>query len=295
MLKWPKKVIQQISNVLRPGIKFYHGHNEDNSTQGRKSIGSVVSTFLKNIAGKLSNVVVGHFPEGSDYDVISMEADINVEETDQSNVESIANITGIAAASSNTESPAFPGARLMASIQCFEENEEPKNIDEVKEMSVTIEDVKKFVRERHVHPNELYQLEDLKNDRVFSKEFDKISTLEADKERLENEKKEIQERSKDAVNKIASIDGRTMLDKALTKENGYTDLQIKFIKNRYETNTIEDYSEEGIKSFIDGAKKDFSKNASIFGVETGDQGDLGGLPKPGTDKDPVDAAVEALT
>lgn len=293
-LTWPRKVIEQLKGIVKEGTKFFVGHNADNSTNGRKSIGEVITTTAKEIAGKLHNIVIGHFPDDSysdEYDVISMEANVALRPDNPSVVDRIKDFTGIAAASSNKESPAFPGAVLQATIQCFEPDDNP---GEGKEKTVTFQEVQQFIKERNVFPHQLFNYDDMKNDRQFGKVYDKVSTLEADVERLGKEKSELEETSKSAIRKVEVTEAKGKLD-GLLKE-GFTDKQKTYIKNKFNPESLEELSEDSLKNFVDSTTKEFSEMAKLFGAENLDSesGSGDGQGDDSQDDDPVAAAMKKL-
>src|SRR3970282_251702 len=79
---WGRRAIQSLKNLVLKGIKLFKGHNKDNSTKNRESIGEVVGNIEKEIDGKLNNVeITYHTPEqveeAKQYDVCSQEGSWN--------------------------------------------------------------------------------------------------------------------------------------------------------------------------------------------------------------------------
>lgn len=262
VLSWPKRVIEKISNVVKTGTDFFLGHGKGtNSHDGRISVGKIIASAVRNIGGKLSNIVIGHFPDNDkvkDLDVISMEADIVTD--DRNEVQDVSEISGIAMASSNQESPAFPGAVRLAAIQCFSVESETLEKGEKK---MTFEEVKQAIRELNIFPHQLFDEEKLKSDRVFGKLFDDLSAKTVDNERLKKINEELESKSKEAVRKATAMESKTILDRLMA--DGYTEKQKEFIENRFNPDKIEDLSENGLRTFIENEKEEFSKMAKIFG------------------------------
>ncbi|MGD9159629.1 MAG: hypothetical protein PVG39_14545, partial [Desulfobacteraceae bacterium] len=90
------------------------GHNKDSSHENRKPVGELIDAFIDNVDGKLSNIILGHFPDPEvvkDADMNSVEADIYaVNSGEYEMAEDVKEVTGIAVGSSKENSPAFPGA-----------------------------------------------------------------------------------------------------------------------------------------------------------------------------------------
>jgi len=263
ILKWPRAVIQKLAQIVKTGTKFFIGHGETNEHDDRASVGEVVGSFIKELSGKISNIIVGYFPDEEKVekmDVCSMEADIY---TDEENiVGDINEISGIALGSSNEENPAFPGALKLSTVQCFVSAPGQNKHDE--EKVVTFDEVRKAVRDMNILPRQLFTIDDLKNDRDFSKIFTENTTLKVEKERLEKEKKEVEDKGKEAIKKIEKSDASTNLDE-LMKE-GYTDKQKEFIKKRFKPETHDDLSKENLEKYLEKEKKEFTETAKLFGV-----------------------------
>ena len=254
-----------MKSLVKTGTKFFVGHNNDNSTNNREPMGEVVTSFTKEVNGLLSNIVVGHFPEESNVDsmdIISMEANID---TDMyNNVENVVGLSGIAMGSSQTDSPAFPGAKLMAAIQCFEEEPDKNKPNLEKEHKMpTFAEVQTFVKEHNVHPSQLYNEKQIQSDREFSHIFDESSKLKADNELLKTDNEKMKVSSADNLKKDNQREAKTFLD-GFIKE-GYTDKQKEFILKRFDPTSLEDMTETGVKGFLTNTEKEYSDFAKLFG------------------------------
>lgn len=250
-------MIRQLAEKIKTGTKFFIGHKETNAQDNRESVGEILTSFVKEIGGKLANVIIGHFPNKEkveNLDICSMEADVY---TDNENiVGDINDISGIALGNSDKENPAFPGALRLSTVQCFNK--------EGDKMAITFEEIKKAIRDMNIHPWQLFTQDDIKNDREFSKIFTENTTLKVEKEKLEKEKKELEDKSKGALKKIAVSESATQLDKLM--EEGYTDKQKEFIKERFNPEALEDLSKENLQKHLETEKKEFAKTARLFGV-----------------------------
>ncbi|HDY87479.1 MAG TPA: hypothetical protein ENH82_05095, partial [bacterium] len=124
-IAWPRKAVETLGTVIKTGLQFFFGHNSDNSTNGRRSMGQVVGKIAKNIGGALNQIVIGYFPNRSEAEknnICSIEADVEMTDIPggMSIAEKVISITGIALANSTQEQPAFAGAVRLGSLQCFE-------------------------------------------------------------------------------------------------------------------------------------------------------------------------------
>jgi regulator of replication initiation timing len=289
-------VIKILSEKIQNGIKFFVGHGSDNSTDNRESVGEVLSSFTKEIKGRLSNVIIGWFPNKEKVqamDICSMEADIHTDE--ESNiVGDINKVTGIALGNSKVDDPAFPGALRLNMVQCF--TEVKPNLEKEKrrmEISdITFEMVKQRVHELNIFPWQLYELKDFQEDKHLSKIFTENATLKAENERLSTENKEINDKSKETIRKSELTTAQDKLDKLMTE--GFTDKQKQFIKKEFNPEIVEDLSEEGLNKFIDEGKKKFAETAKLFGAEGSETKPNPKLDENGGNDTPDEAAFKQL-
>ncbi|MHA1302146.1 MAG: hypothetical protein ACTSPI_00390 [Candidatus Heimdallarchaeaceae archaeon] len=264
VLKWPRAVIRRIAEKIKEGTKFFLGHGETNAQEGRTPVGEVLSSFVKEIGGRLSHIIIGHFPDEEkvkEMDICSMEADVY---TDNENIVGDVNeISGIALASSDTESPAFPGALRLGTVQCF--NESGQNLRrKEKDMALTFEEVRAAVRQMNIFPHQLYNIEEIKNDRTFSKIFTDNETLKIENEKLKKENADIQNKSKEAIRQLDITKATAKLE---TFMEDLTDKQKKFITKQFKPELLEKLDDDGIKEFIENSKKEFAETAKLFGAE----------------------------
>jgi regulator of replication initiation timing len=268
ILTWSKAVIRRLADKIKNGTKFFINHGEKtNSHDGRKSVGEVLTSFVKDIGGRLSNVIIGHFPDADivrNKDVCSMEADIY---TNNDYVDDVDQVTAVALGNSNVESPAFPGAFRLNTVQCF--GTEDKKQEGDKDMPISFQDVKKAVSEMNIRPRQLFSTDDLKDDREFGKVFEKNSTLQAENERLKKQSEDLEKSSKEAIRFNEISKAKNKID-TLMKE-GFTDVQRKFIKGRFKPENLEGLSDDDLNKHLENEKKVFAETAKLFGSEVVDQ------------------------
>jgi hypothetical protein len=270
-LVWPKKIIQSIGAKIKNGLKFFVNHNNDNSTNNRKTVGEIVGTYVKNIGDKLAQIVIGHFDDESsvkNMDINSMEANVKYND-DTGEVTDVNGITGIALGSSNENSPAFPGAVRLATLQCFDEKEKINEPGKGEKTMATFEEVKEFVRSHNVWPSQLYNEETLKQDRSFSHIFDEKEKAEKRVTELDNEFKSYKETNdkiiKDGQKALAKNKLAELLPKTLTEK------QSEFVKTRFNPDSIEDLSEAGLKTYLDNSLEEYKTFAKLFNGKKEDE------------------------
>lgn len=226
--KWSKNAIKSLAHSIKKGTKLFINHAEGTvSHEGRKPVGEVLTSYVKEVSGKLHSYIVGYFPKKKDVknmDFCSIEADIATGA--YNNIEEINEVTGIALGSTEEDSPAFPGARLMATMQCFSalnklqfnsstsentpEDKTPKEEGnkDVAEEKVTVETVKTAVSQLNLMPHQLFSEENIRDSVKLGKfnlspsDLFSMETIKGDKgfsdtfkaaKKLEDEHKKLQE------------------------------------------------------------------------------------------------------
>jgi len=266
VLKWPRAVIQKLAQTIKTGVKFFVGHGSTNDHADRESVGEIVASFVKDIGGKVSNVIVGHFPDKDkviEMDVCSMEA--NVHTDDENIVGDINDVSGIALANSDSESPAFVGALRLNAIQCFEiQAKNPGEGDTKMPDAITFEQVRSAVKSMNIFPHQLYDDDDMRKDNQFSKLYTNESKLSSENERLTKENTEMKDKNKEALRSVDVTNAQSQISEFL--KEGLTEKQVKFITDRFKPEEMDDLTEVGINKFIEESKKDFADTAKFFGV-----------------------------
>lgn len=267
--KWPKKAIQSIKNLVLKGIKFFKGHNEDNSTENRKPLGEIVADYQTEIDGETHHIIIGYFPEKGavvDGDIISMEADVTFfDYAGKWIADKIDSITGIALGSTKKgEYPAFTGSHMLGAVQALE-----KEID-MPDEKMNFYKLKEYVKEFNVFPHQLFSVDELKQDREFGKFFIEFETKE---KKYTEDLKVIEERAKTAEEKLKTIEMDYNKNTALIRMENYlkanniilTPTEKKFIDPLFKTET--DFSDEGIKKFVDKSRALYKEMAGsgVFG------------------------------
>lgn len=265
-LHWTKAVVRRLASNIQAGAKFFVGHGVSNSHDGRTEVGEVLTSFVKEIKGKLSSIVVGWFPEKESVatmDVCSIEANVEVDDSN-GYVNDVNEVSAIALGNSSIDSPAFPGAMRLASVQCFEEPDSKPKSNPGEGDEVTFRDIQDFIKERNVFVHQLFTEQDLKNDREFGSLFETVAEkdkeIEALKKELEDTKTESAEVAKKA--KVATAKDRfdTLIPDDLTAK------QKAFITSRFKAEAIAVMSDDEVKKYIENERNEFAETAKLFGV-----------------------------
>ncbi len=265
-MTWPRATVKILAQAAKKGIKLFVGHNKDSSHTNRESVGNVVGSYTRMVSGKLQALAVTVLDTVKDnLDVCSIEADVQM--TAAGVVGDIKTLTGIALGSSNTESPAFPGAKRMGIIQCFGETEETDPLEKKERVmaKLTFAEVQQGIKDLNIFPHQIYNIDDMKNDNIFGKTLTDLETKLTD---TETKLTSLEEESKESVRlaNVATVKGN--FEKFIPE--GATDKQKAFMLKRFDPDKIEDFSDEGLKSQVELLQTEYSDYATMFGVDVKD-------------------------
>jgi len=300
-ISWPKKAIQSLKNIISRGVKFFRGHKETNSTEGRQEIGEIVADTQKEIDGKLHHIVISyHSPAvreiAKEFDVVSQEAEWNlIEDAGNLIADTIHQLTGIAMGDSRKEKPAFAGAVRLGMIQAFESDQsggEPDKNKTGENIMPTLKEIKTYVQEMDLWPSQLFDPERIKADNNFAKFFEEAEKLKTNLTAKETELEVLKKGVAEAEKKVLAANAKSRLEEML-KSNilKLTDRQREYIKANFDENT-NDVTDDAIRQYMEKAAGDYQKNAKFFGG-TENIGD-GGAAEPPKGDDMTKAANNPL-
>ena len=295
-ISWPRQAIRDLTSCIAKGTKFFVGHRDGtNSHDGRSSVGRVVSSFVRNVNDKLQSIAVGFFPDKSrttGMDFCSLEANVNTRNDAVCDVE---DCSGIALGSLKEGTPGFPGTVLLQSLQCFaaetdkdkSDTDPNKKQDDKKEKTVamTVDEIKTAISEMGLMPHKIFNMDEIseslrvsrtkpsdlfdfdtvKKDGGFKDNFEGYATMEKEKKKLESDLKKSQaDATKYQTDSLASSEKQRIID---GMGEGVTVNQQKFIMERYTPDTQKPMDDDGIKTFIETGKTEFSKFMKLVGAE----------------------------
>lgn len=296
-LHWTKSVVRRLSESIQAGAKFFVGHGETNSHDGRSEVGEVLTSFVKEIKGRLSNIVIGWFPNENvvrEMDVCSIEANV---ETSGDYVDDVNEVSAIALGASAVDSPAFPGAMRLASLQCFEEEPAKKTESgEDKTMATSFTDVKDFIRDHNVFAHQLYTEKDLRDDREFATIFESGEALKKENEELAKKLEESEKTNKEIDAKAKMAVAKDRFDELVPKD--LTKKQKEFIASRFNAELVAGMDDDAIKEHIEKERKVFAETAKLFGVtenqQSGNSDDIVDDDTDEGDSTPEEAALKLV-
>jgi len=278
-ITWTRKAIQSIKNFVNKGVKFFLGHNSDNSTEGRKSVGRVVAETQREINGKLHHIVISYhnkkeIPLVKNMNACSHEGVWNFIKNGANVIaHSLSDrLTGIALCNTSENKPAFSGAMRLGAVQAFDDSDKAgdatiktdiKTTGDVK--MITFEQIKQAIKDMHILPRQVFTVDDIKDDRVLGNIYaeneslkKRVDSFEKENEQLK-EQKDIYERKTQIITAKDRLNNLMELDNTTDKQRGY----IKLMFN----DDIKDLSDESLKNFIAIKKEEYKKvaEADLFG------------------------------
>lgn len=285
---------------MKSGTKLFQNHGITNSHEGREPVGEVVQTFNRELPdGRTQAIAIGLLKgEFPDLDVCSIEADVDIAPGSESDeVIDVPDVSALALGSSKTDSPAFPGAQRLASLQFF--GDDDKTDQKKEKRSMTYAEVKAGVEELGLAPHRLFSADQIREDNRLMKDLSKdsdaqVETLNTEIEKLKTEKTALEENAKtgdEAIKKVAISDGKKNLEAAIPE--GTTDAQKKFLIDEFSPESENDVTAEALSTYIDTGTKRFADLVKRFGgMENPKGGGEGG--KDSENAEPEDALLKAI-
>lgn len=290
--RWYYSAIEKLTEKLALGTPAYHNHAATNGPAGRQPIGEIVGKAFKKIGDVASAVAVAYiYPAFRDLslDVASIEADILLPSADVKDFEvrdlDVLGVSGIAFGNSALNSPAFPGATLLAQVQAFAE--QSVSIQGGNEKMLTAEQIKAAIAEAKLKPSDLFGSRELSADPLVS-EFvdekthdlrgfqirklkdadDKVASLSKENDELRGKMKTFE--SKETKGRAREVYDAAIAERPKVKGD---DRLLKFLNDNYERgfNPPEDAGKlkDEINKFLDERVQKFEE---IVGKPAGGNG-----------------------
>lgn len=273
-IHWTRAAVQSIKKIVLKGVKFFKGHNEDNSTDKREALGEIVANSEREIDGKLHHIAIGYFPDKSkvsDSDICSQEANWNLfENAGKWFADTIEKMTSIALSNSKVDKPAFADARRLGMVQAFTADEGDKNNkagDAKMDLStVSFSELAGEMKRRNTFPHQLFTLDELKQDKQIIPIIDELDKLRKELTTKDESLKDLEAEKTALSKKIDSVSAKDKIAKILEEDNlvKTTETQRKFIIERFKG--IDDVTDEGIKKYIESEVRECKALIKILGV-----------------------------
>ena len=251
--RWYYSAIEKLTEKLALGTPAYHNHAADNGPAGRQPIGEIVGKAFKKLGEVASSIAVAYiYPPFRDLslDIASIEADILAPSADVKDFAvrdlDVLGVSGIAFGNSALNTPAFPGATLLAQVQAFAE--QSVSIQGGNEKMLTAEQIKAAIAEAKLKPSDLFGSRELSADPLVS-EFvdekthdlrgfqirklkdadDKVASLSKENEELKGKMKTFE--SKETKGRAREVYDAAIAERPKVKGD---DRLLKFLNDNYE-------------------------------------------------------------
>lgn len=299
--RWFRSAIEKLHDRINSGLKLFHGHTTpEKESPDRATIGEVVGKRLMRIGDRLSSVVACYIYPGFQHlnlDAASIEADIQMDASGRDVVVAeVDAVTGIALASSQIETPGFPGATLLGQLQAFAKSQHGGDL-----MDLTLEDVRTFLKTEKVKPSDVFGMEEmaadptvrgLAEDRVRERIAGEFARRKDAEEKLEKIEKAHSDEIKGLKTTISTLQVAGAKSRVGTLFEGQRasrkldDRQTKFIQSRIDrfTPTNPDDVEKEFGKYLDSEIDEYGRIAKdVFGVNEPKPGQAQDGPKPGAE------------
>ena len=242
-LKYAKNAILKIYDNIKLETSAFFNHLKPGDSTEREEIGKIVGKTIKNTDTSVQTIAIIYLKPGwrdKNLEVASLEMSVVIEDD---KVVGIKNVDAVAL-SDKSEKPGFENARLVQQLNYFISKHEEETI-------MNLEDVKKFVKENAVKPNQLFDIDEILNDRDVDarvkKELqtkheharrleDKIKSLEEDRSK---EYESLKEKTKEYQTIAWKYKGESYLSDKL-KEVDEKDEVKNLLKNKIISSTLKD-------------------------------------------------------
>jgi hypothetical protein len=284
-----REAIEAMYAKIQHGLKAFFGHGEGtNSHAGRQDVGEIVGKSMVERDGGLFNMVavwIKDRAKADSFDVASIEADVLYEKrADGIAVQDIIGVSGLALGNSANDTPGFPGATLIASMQAFAEKEP---------QTMKLSEIQDAIREAGLKPGDLFSKTVLRQDDTIrelqkehsEKEFEHRTKVESLLEEAKAKLKAFDgvdvESLKARAAKAVKLEASTMADAAI-KGAKLSEKMAAFVRKRFDSSfKIPDDAdaavlEKAIADHIANESNEFKSMAEVFGVK------LDELPSGGT-------------
>jgi hypothetical protein len=178
-------------------------------------------------------------------------------------VDTVDSITGIALDNSSNDVPAFAGAIMLASLQCFEGgNLSHKKIQGTEnppeEIHMTFAEWKAKLSEYNVHPSDIFTIDEIQKDREFVAVFNERDALKTENGELKETAKTATETAAKQEKTILRNDAKSRLDSFIPKDA--TEGQKAFIAKKVASkfDKLDDLSDDGLKGFVNENIEDYN-------------------------------------
>ena len=249
---WSEDSVKTFSDINVIGAKLFYGHDT------REVMGDIIHSTFKMIDGKECFVIVAHHPadkvaKAEKCDICSQEA---VWETIEFNgklyADKVTELLGVAIQQSTNDRPAFSGATKIAQVRATQ----------AEEKIMTVAEVLQGIKDLNIQPYQAFDLERIKNDPVLGKQIPDIEPLKAQLQEKDTKIKELQDSKQNLEKDVAKQTSKPRLDK-IVKEKNCTPKQKTFLEKQLETFGLEDYSDDGLSSFVENNLKVFKNVMSV--------------------------------
>jgi hypothetical protein len=280
-----KNMIFRLGERLQYGTPIFNNHGDTNDHAGREKIGELVGKSVKMVGDKLSALAVTYiYPQFKNLslDVASIEGEVEyyAKGNDSGDVIDINKITGIALGSSKVNTPAFPGATLLGTLQAFSKDAQ---FDRKTEEKMTVAEIIEAIKEVGAKVTDLFTPEEIVASDPAKKakqtEYEHAKRIEEslgkEREKVITLTKELGEKDT-KIKTLGEVVSRTQVGTLFTKSNDarkFNDKQKAFIERRlgsFKSEKTGDELQLEFDKYLDTEIKEFGEYAKVMGLKVED-------------------------
>lgn len=292
-----KNMIFKMGEKLQFGTPAFHNHGDTNDHAGREKIGELVGKSIKMVGDKLSALAVTYiYPQFRklDLDVASIESEVEYipKGVSSGDVIDIEKITGIALGSSKVNTPAFPGATLLGTLQAF--SKESQFNRKTEEEMKTKEEIQEAIREANLKITDIFTADEIVSSEPAKKakqtEYEHAKRIEKslgeEREKVVTLTKELGEKDT-KIKTLGEQVSRTQVGTLFTKSHEtrkFNDKQKAFIERRlgqFKSDKSGDELQLEFDKYLDKEIVEFAEIAKTMGIKV----DETAQPSTGTPAD----------
>jgi len=216
---WPLKAVKQLVNYMkgRSFVPLYESHPDGDPTEQRPVVGTIINGIKKKIKNVMHAVGIAYINnygtrkklERGDFNACSLEATCLFSESDNMFkyvVENVKSLSGVALCNSETTPPGFDDANILAVVTAMappsddDDDDDDEGKKRKRSKAVTIDEVKKYIRDHEVRPGTLFTTEEMTKDGKVKEAF---------QTEHEKEMEELKKQNKDLTEKLKPLEKQT--------------------------------------------------------------------------------------
>jgi hypothetical protein len=278
---WPLRAVKQLVSYMKGKsyVPLYEAHPDGDPTEQRPVVGTIINGIKKvidNVTHAVGIAYINNYGtrkklERGDFNACSLEATCIFSEAENMFkyiVENVKSLSGVALCNSEVTPPGFDDANILAVVTAMAPPSDDDDEDDEggkkrkRSKAVTIEEVKKYIKDHEVRPGTLFSTEEMTKDG---------KVIEAFKTEHDKEMEELKKTNKDLTEKLKPLEKQTHSTR-VAEAIGNSDLLkdelkevVGYLKKSVSVEAVEG---EDLQITVDKAVKVALENMKTAGIKT---------------------------